>query len=93
MKVNYSSIFDNTQTTLTNKIAVAAAVAAWFDDSKIYVQLVDGRELGVPLDWFPRLRDASASERNNWRFMGRGTGIHWKSIDEDLSIRGLLWTK
>ncbi len=79
--------------TLIDKIADASAVAVWFDTSKMYVRLVDGRELGVPLDWFPRLRDASDSERGNWRFIGHGTGIHWENIDEDLSIAGLLRTK
>lgn len=74
-------------------IADAAAVAVWFDASKMYVRLVDGRELGVPLDWFPRLRDAADIARNNWRFIGRGTSIHWEEIDEDVSVAGLLRTK
>ncbi|KAA5543316.1 DUF2442 domain-containing protein [Adhaeribacter rhizoryzae] len=78
---------------LVDKIAEASAVAVWFDDIKMYVRLVDGRELGVPLDWFPKLRDSSTEERNNWRFIGRGKGIHWESIDEDLSVSGLLRTK
>lgn len=76
-----------------NKIADASAVDVWFAESKMYVRLVDGRELGVPIDWFPRLRDASEQDKNNWRFIGRGSGIHWEAIDEDLSVAGLLRTR
>ncbi|PVY39974.1 DUF2442 domain-containing protein [Pontibacter virosus] len=66
------------------------AQKVWFIDSKMYVLLTDGRELGVPLEWFPKLRDASESERMNWRLIGGGIGIHWEDIDEDLSVSGLL---
>jgi len=79
--------------TLIDKIADASAVDVWFDENKMYVRLVDGRELGVPIDWFPQLRDASDEDKNNWRFIGRGTGIHWEAIDEDLSVVGLLKTR
>jgi hypothetical protein len=78
---------------LVDKIADAVAVDVWFDETKMYVRLVDGRELGVPLDWFPQLRDSSIEVKNNWRFIGRGKGIHWEVIDEDLSVAGLLRTK
>ena len=57
---------------------------------RLRVVLEDGRELSVPLDWYPRLRDASPSDRSNWRLIGRGEGIHWPAIDEDISARGLL---
>jgi len=43
-----------------------------------------------PIEWFPKLRDASEEERNNWRLIGGGIGIHWEDIDEDLSVAGLL---
>ena len=79
--------------TLVDKIADASAVDVWFDENKMYVRLVDGRELGTPIDWFPRLRDASEQDKNNWKFIGRGSGIHWEAIDEDLSIAGLLRTR
>ena len=59
-------------------------------EAMLHVVLDDGRELSVPIEWFPRLRDASAAERANWRFIGRGEGIHWPDIDEDISIAGLL---
>lgn len=62
----------------------------WFDETKMTVLLEDGRELSVPIEWFPRLRDATPKQRNNWRFIGRGEGIHWEDIDEDISIEGLL---
>lgn len=61
-----------------------------FDDSKLYVCLTDGREAAVPIDWYPRLHDASAEARSNWRLIGRGQGIHWPDLDEDLSVAGFL---
>lgn len=56
----------------------------------MYVQLIDGREIGVPLEWFPTLRDATPEQRNEWRLIGRGVGIHWESLDEDISVEGIL---
>lgn len=61
-----------------------------FDTDKLQVQLSDGREIGVPLEWFPKLRDATEEQRANWRLIGTGVGIHWEEIDEDLSVAGLL---
>jgi hypothetical protein len=52
--------------------------------------LADGREVGTPLEWFPKLRKATATQRNSWRLIGRGVGIHWESLDEDLSVAGIL---
>ncbi|HDH07818.1 MAG TPA: DUF2442 domain-containing protein, partial [Candidatus Moranbacteria bacterium] len=54
------------------------------------VDLSDGRTISVPLEWFPRLVYATLKERKNWRLIGRGHGIHWENIDEDISIEGLL---
>jgi Protein of unknown function (DUF2442) len=54
------------------------------------VDLTDGRTIAVPLAWFPRLLHASATERNNWRFIAKGEGIHWSDLDEDISVDGLL---
>ncbi len=54
------------------------------------VDLTDGRSVSVPLAWFPRLVHATREERNNWRLIGRGQGIHWKDLDEDISVEGLL---
>ena len=47
----------------------------------------DGREIGVPLKWFPRLRDASPDQRGNWRLIGKSVGIHWSDIDEASEYR------
>ena len=54
------------------------------------VELADGHTLTVPLAWFPRLLDATAQARANWRPVGRGRGIHWDDVDEDISVDGLL---
>ena len=70
----------------TEPLAIDVAVTG----TAIVVSLDDGRELSVPVEWFPRLRDATASERANWRLIGRGEGIHWPESDEDISTRGLL---
>ena len=54
------------------------------------VLLADGREILAPLQWFPRLRKATKSQRANWRLIGHGVGIHWEEIDEDISVGALL---
>jgi len=54
------------------------------------VDLSDGRTLSVPLAWFPRLAHATQKERRKWRLIGKGQGIHWEDIDEDISVEGLL---
>ena len=54
------------------------------------VDLRDGRTIIVPLAWYPRLFNATATQRKNWRVAGGGYGIHWPDIDEDLSTEGLL---
>ena len=59
-------------------------------DDTLCVDLGDGRTISVPLAWFPRLVHATPEERNNWRFIGSGEGIHWEYVDEDISIEGLL---
>jgi len=56
----------------------------------IHVRLLDGREISAPLEWFPKLRDATEEQRNNWRLIGNGVGIHWETLDEDISVEGLL---
>lgn len=60
------------------------------DDRALTVHLIDGRTLSVPLDWHPRLLDASMEQRNDWRLVGGGVGVHWPQIDEDLSLAGML---
>jgi hypothetical protein len=59
-------------------------------DDSLTVDLVDGRTVSVPLSWYPRLSHAMPSERDNWRLIGAGEGIHWPELDEDISVDGLL---
>ena len=66
------------------------AVDIVFYENKMIVFLEDGRELAVPLEWFPRLRKATKEQLKKWRFIGKGEGIHWEEIDEDVSIENLL---
>lgn len=57
------------------------------------VDLSDGRSITVPLAWYPRLINATKPELDNWRLIGKGYGIHWEDLDEDISIEGLLLGK
>ena len=66
--------------------AERVAVAA----DTLTAELSDGRTISVPLDWYPRLTHATPQERDNWELIGRGEGIHWPDLDEDLSVEGLL---
>ena len=68
----------------------ARAVEVAVDSETLHVVLADGRRLSAPLEWFPRLRDASDKQRANWRLIGAGVGIHWDEIDEDVAIGTLL---
>lgn len=61
-----------------------------FDSSMMWVTLADGRKLGVPLAYFPRLLAATPEQRQHYEFSGGGTGIHWDELDEDISVQGLL---
>lgn len=54
------------------------------------VELSDGRTISVPLAWFPRLLHATKAEHKHWRLIGKGQGIHWEDLDEDISVEGLL---
>ena len=69
-----------------NPLAVSVAVG----DDALHLVLADGREISAPLEWFPRLRDASPADRETWRLIGGGRGIHWPALDEDISVRMLL---
>ena len=59
-------------------------------DDTLTVELSDGRTISVPILWYPRLVHATPEERNNWRLIGTGQGIHWPDLDEDISIEGML---
>ena len=71
-------------------IDVPNAEGVHVTEDTLSVDLSDGRTISVPLSWFPRLVNATQEERNNWRLIGRGHGIHWEDLDEDISIEGLL---
>ncbi len=70
------------------RVALATGVAAGED--ALVVELDDGRTLSVPLAWYPRLLHGAPAERAHWRLIGRGEGIHWPDLDEDISVRGLI---
>ncbi|MBX9825902.1 MAG: DUF2442 domain-containing protein [Xanthobacteraceae bacterium] len=65
-----------------------SATAVHFDEHTMWVDLSDGRSLGVPLAWFPRLLNATAAQRD--RVELSRTGLHWEELDEDISVAGLL---
>jgi hypothetical protein len=75
--------------TLASK-PVADAVDVSFTDDELAVTLADGRRVLAPLEWFPRLLRATPAQRNNWRLIGRGVGIHRPDLDEDVSVKSLL---
>lgn len=77
-------------TTSAIRIAVPNAENVTVTEDTLSVDLSDGRTISVPLAWFPRLVHATPDERNNWRLIGTGQGIHWEAIDEDISVEGLL---
>jgi hypothetical protein len=76
--------------TLGGSPATVFATGVRFDEKMLHVQLSDGREISVPLDWFPKLRNATPEQRSHWSLIGKGIGIHWDDLDEDLSVAGLL---
>lgn len=78
--------------TLAVKVEPLAVDVNCTDDA-LRVVLVDGREIAVPLVWFPRLLNATSEQRKEWRLIGGGIGIHWEPIDEDISVESLLAIK
>jgi hypothetical protein len=75
-------------TSITKTEAIASDV--WFDSDMMHVRLLDGREINVPIEWFPKLRNSTAEQRKTWRLIGKGIGIHWEALDEDISVALLL---
>jgi hypothetical protein len=73
---------------LHNRTSLATRV--YFDAGRLHVCLSDGREISAPLNWFPRLYHATDEQRQQWELIGKGVGIHWEAIDEDISVAGLL---
>ena len=70
--------------------AVVLARAVRFTADHLVVDLADGRSLSIPLEWYPRLALATPQERDQWELIGRGQGVHWPRLDEDLSVESLL---
>ena len=68
----------------------ALAKSIEFTDDLMNVHLMDGRIIGVPLAWFPRLLAATPKQRKKYEIGGGGIGLHWPELDEDLSVAGLL---
>lgn len=71
----------------------AKAVSVTITDDTIQFSLADGRQLSAPLEWFPRLHQATLEERRKWHIIGDGMGIHWPEIDEDIAVSTLLHSK
>jgi hypothetical protein len=72
------------------RLGTALAVSVAVTDDALTAELEDGRTISVPLPWYPRLLNGTMAERHNWRLIGRGSGIHWPDLDEDISVEGLL---
>lgn len=77
-------------TTSTVEIEVPSAQEVRLTSDTLTVDLSDGRSISVPVAWYPRLAHATDAERARWRFIGKGEGIHWECLDEDISVEGLL---
>jgi hypothetical protein len=77
-------------TTLVIDESSLRAVRAQLTDEALVVDLVDGRSVSVPLVWYPRLLGASINERQQFRLIGSGEGIHWELLDEDVSVEGIV---
>lgn len=74
----------------TLEVSVPRAEEITVSADTITAGLSDGRVISVPLDWYPRLVHATPAERDNWRLIGSGEGIHWPDLDEDISVEGLI---
>ncbi|MCJ7531775.1 MAG: DUF2442 domain-containing protein [Anaerolineales bacterium] len=76
--------------TLTIEIRVAQIVDVHITEETLTVDLSDGRTVSVPLAWYPRLVHSTPTERNHWRLIGRGEGIHFSDLDEDISVENIV---
>ena len=74
----------------TAEAQVPTAARADVNDDTLSVELTDGRTISVPVAWYPRLSHGTAEQRNHWRLIGNGRGIHWPDLDEDISVENLL---
>lgn len=62
-------------------------------EDTLVIELTDGRTVSAPIAWYPRLLHGTPDERNNWRLIGKGEGIHWPDLDEDISVENILLGK
>ena len=69
---------------------LAKVMSVTITDDTLTVDLSDGRTISVPLGWYPRLLHGTPEERNHWRLIGQGEGIHWLDLDEDISVENLI---
>jgi hypothetical protein len=76
--------------TLMIEIQLAKAQNVAVSDDTITVDLSDGRTISIPIGWYPRLLHGTPEQRNNWRLIGTGEGIHWPELDEDISVENLI---
>lgn len=76
--------------TLAIELEIPEAMNVHVSTDTLSVELRDGRSISVPIDWYPRLTHATDQERSNWRIIGKGHGIHWEDLDEDISVKNLL---
>lgn len=75
---------------ISNADIQALATDVSCNNEALRVALADGREISVPLTWFPRLLDATPKDRNNWQLIGGGLGIHWEDLEQDVTVESLL---
>lgn len=76
--------------TLVIEASAATAQQVQVTDDELVIALTDGRRISVPLAWYPRLLHGTPAERNHWRLIADGEGIHWPDLDEDLSVEGVI---
>ena len=76
--------------TLTEIEVVTLARSVRFEHDRMIVTPTDGREVSVPIVWYPRLAQATPEQRTHWQLIGDGEGIHWPEVDEDLPTAGIL---
>jgi hypothetical protein len=76
--------------TLAIELRVARIQTVHLSADALTVDLLDGRTISVPLAWYPRLMHATPHERDNWRLIGAGAGIHWPDLDEDIGVENIV---
>jgi len=72
------------------EVRMASAQGVSITEDEIILELTDGRTISIPLVWYPRLYHGTYEDRNNWRFIGDGEGVHWPDLDEDISVEHLI---